>query len=177
MTTDPEQPQAPRSSMRPGLRILLFASLALNLMVAGLFLGAVASGRVGDKPRMEFNLGPFMRSLGEEDRRAIIADVRSQPEVRLLSPRQRRAELVEMVSLLRADDFDVEAMTALLSRQRDAGGRIVIAAHDALVRRLVEAGPEARSAFADRLEAELRRGPGPDRDRDRDRDDQRRGNN
>ena len=161
MATDlpPDPTEAPRPKMRTGLRIVLFVSLALNLLVAGLVVGAVASGRAGDKARMNLNFGPFIRALNEEDRRAIAREVRGNPEARPPSPLERRRDLVEIVEILRADPFDVDRLDALLTKQRDAGTRVVVAAHAAFAERLAAASPQERAAFADRLEAELRRGP------------------
>ncbi len=145
--------------LRPAIRILLLISLALNLVVIGLVAGALVSGRVGDRPRLSFELGPFVRALDPEDRRAIIETIRSDPDVRPPSPRERRRKLVEMVQILRTEPFDPAAMEQLLAEQRDQGQRIVSRAHSALVMRLSEVSPAERAAFADRLESETRRGP------------------
>lgn len=141
------------------MRIVLFVSLALNLLIVGLVVGAVASGQGPGKPRVDFNLGPFVRALDEEDRRAIVRDVRRNSENRAISPRERRADLLEMIELLRADTFDEAAMLALLAEQRSKGEQLVATAHEALVDRLAASTPERRATFADRLEDEMRRQP------------------
>ena len=160
--SDPTPTQA-RTGMRPALRVLLFVSLALNLLIAGLVAGAIGSGRVGDRPRLNFDLGPFVRALGPEDRRAILDEVRSDPDFRPPSPRQRRQDLVHITQILRTEPFDAAAMEQVLADQRERGQRIVAGAHRALVARMAELPAAERAAFADRLEAESRRGP-PDRE-------------
>ena len=155
----PPTGETPKPRMRTGLRVVLFVSLALNLLVAGLVVGAVASGRAGDKARMDLNFGPFIRALSDEDRRLIVRQVRNDPEARPPSPRERRRDLVEIVDILRTEPFDTERLNMLLAKQRDVGTRVVVAAHTAFAERLAAASPADRAAFADRLEAELRRGP------------------
>lgn len=159
-TPDTPTPDTPRRASR-GFRILLFVSLAMNMLIVGLLVGALSSGRMGSKPRVDFDFGPFFRSLSEEDRRAIVQSVRSNPDIRPPSPRNRRQDLLTFVDIMRSDPFDSAAMADLMAKQRENGSRVLVAAHGAFLERMEASSLEDRIAFADRLVAELRdRRPG-----------------
>ena len=63
------------------------------------------------------------------------------------------------LTLLRADPFDPDALRARMQEQNDFIARRQTLSRDLLVTRLSEMTPAERSAFADRLETTLRRGP------------------
>lgn len=153
---------APEKTTKPGrgLRIALFVSLAFNLLIVGVVAGGLASGRIGgDKPRVGFDLGPIARILDQDARREIGREVRSNPQTRPLSMRQRRQDLAELVELLRAETFDADAVSAIFDRQREAGFRVVKGAQDAFVGFLSTAPLSDRIVYADRLEADISRMP------------------
>jgi uncharacterized membrane protein len=138
------------------MRVLLFVSLALNLLVAGLVLGDILTltgGGPGRGPRpAELALGPVARALDEDDRRAILDSLRGDPDLRPLGRGEVETGLRELATTLRADPFVPDAFRAALTMQN----RLVIdaqaAVQGALLTQVEVMSPEERAAFADRLE-------------------------
>ncbi len=137
-----------------GVRLLLVASLALNLLVAGLVLGdALAGGGPGGPPRrVEMSLGPLARALDEEDRRAILEDLRARPEVAPLGRGPHGADLAAIRAALRAEPFDPDRARAAFAEQARAVAAAQGAAQEALLARLAAMSPAERAAVAERLE-------------------------
>jgi uncharacterized membrane protein len=137
------------------VRVLLVLSLALNLAVAGMVIGAMVTGGPHRGPaRIDMSLGPLGRALSPEDRRAVVQDLRGSGALGGMDRGARRAALAETVTLLRAEPFDPEALARGFAAQRDSGGRVLEAGHAALVARIATMTPRERAALADRLEAE-----------------------
>jgi uncharacterized membrane protein len=157
--TDPAPP-APPAPPRPGrgLKIALALSVALNLGVAGLALGAwLKEGPGGRGLPRELSFGPFDQAFLPEDRAALRRDLIARaPEIRTTRA-EMRAELQAVLQALRARPYDPAALTrALAAIETRYAGRL------ALGRSLIEARLQAlddagRQAFADRLEDGLRK--------------------
>ena len=140
----------------------LVVSLALNLLVVGVVLGALVSG--GGKHRGDRDAGPargfigepFLRALPQEDRRALARNFRDNPGS-IQETRQALAERVEgFLGALRAEPFDLDVAAGYLSEQRalivdrqKLGERL-------LLERFAAMSAEERSAYADRLEKSLK---------------------
>jgi len=167
--TAPELPPAAVSAHpgpRPGrgLRIALGLSLAVNLLVLGLVGGAVLHGppsRFHDGRDMSF--GPFAEALRPEDRKALRRDILQRaPELR--AGREKRQQEIEgLLQALRAEPFDAARLESVMAAQQaQLASQLALGA--AVIRDYLIALPlEERLAFADRLEASLRRGPGGDK--------------
>ena len=137
------------SRVRPWLRIVLGVSLALNLAVAGLALGAAIRFGGPDRARPPLPLGAVLyRELPREDRRALRDDrLGTRPE----RAERRRAEAAQLDAALRAVPFDptsIEAFLEAQSRQRNA---LEQALRAAWLTRVSEMSDTARAAYADRL--------------------------
>lgn len=148
------------------LRLALILSVALNLAVAGVVAGAwLRAGpgerRAPDAAVRDLGFGPFAGALSEEDRRALRrAYLQRSPDLREVR-RQMRADMAGVLAALRAEPF---APDALQSALRDAGARTaerLELGQSLLLERIEAMTPEARRAFADRLEAGLTRRGGP----------------
>lgn len=149
----------------PWMRIVLFTSLALNLLV----LGAVVGSRFGEKEQLRKErvevpgignaIGPYGRALSKEDRRALGREfVRNARELR--STRQEmRALGAQVVDALRAEPFDATPVRALLGQQIEVGQQLQRKGQSLLVERIEAMTPAARAEFADNLEKMLKRGP------------------
>ncbi|MHA7877141.1 periplasmic heavy metal sensor [Roseivivax sp.] len=145
-------PPAPRTPR--WLKLVLFASLALNLAVLGLVAGTVINR--GPPHRAEAPPGVvYMRALPAEDRRAVFRSLRDARRG-LAQPGREGARALEM---LRADPFDAAGFAALIERQNRQGDALRDAGQAALIARLDEMGPEGRAAYADRLEESFAQGP------------------
>lgn len=143
------------------VRWLLIASLALNLLVAGLLLGSLifddGPGR-GPRP-VELALGPFARALDEEDRHAILESLRDRPDLRPMRGEEREAAFADILAAVRAEPFDPARAGAALAAQSSRVEAVQAAVQAELLERLRAMTPEQRAAFAERLDSELRRGP------------------
>mgnify|MGYP001767271267 CR=1 FL=1 len=156
MTEPTATPPAP---LRPGrgLKIALALSVALNLAVAGLVVGAWASGhgpRHGG-PR-DLSFGPFSAALSPQDRRALRqAFLDRTPDLRS-SREAARAEFQTLLSALRARPFDPAALSTALAAIETRNASRLELGRSLLEARLAGMDEAERLAFADRLEAGLR---------------------
>ena len=150
-----------RSALSAPLRWVLVVSLALNLLVAGLVVGAALRDD-GPRRHMEIGPGPLAKALSEADRRAILAELRERPGVGPPGREERRQAMAEVLAALRTEPFDRERAEAALASQAERLATVERAIQDAMIARVASMSPEERAAFADRLETELERGPGRD---------------
>lgn len=135
-------------------RIVLVVSLALNLAIAGIVVGAVVSGRAGDGPPRSFELGigPMARALEPQERRAIGRALRQDRSLRGVDFRGR---VNDMIAALRAEPFDPEALRALMEEQSASIAGIQAKAQDATLSQIIAMTPDRRRAFADQVAEEL----------------------
>jgi len=156
-------------------RLVLVTSLALNLGILGMVVGAVVKGGWhGGDPRTirDVGFGPFTQALTEEDRKAMRrAFMANAPDMHA-TRQSLRQDMAALLTALRAVPFDPAALGEAL-RQITARARQRQEFGEKLLLEYVAALPEAgRLAFADRLETGLtrQRPPGdrpPPHDRDR----------
>lgn len=147
------------------LRIALAVSVALNLAVAGLFAGmALHHGGFGpDRDGVrDLGFGPFTEALSREDRAALRqAFLAKAPDLRQ-ARREMMADQRDLLAALRAEPFDAAKLSEVMAAQQ---GRMAarLETGQALMRDFLTAmSPEARLAFADRLEERLSHGRGRD---------------
>ena len=160
--------QSPDTSARPPRlwRIVLAVSLALNLAVAGLALGAVVKHRHEGTDRSAPRFGPFSDALDHQDRAALRGAFRAAlPDFR--DERAAiRAELAEVLPILRAEPFDRGALAAAMDRMGQRTAERLAKGQALMLDHIAAMTPEARASFADRLEQALeRRGAGDRGDR------------
>ena len=156
----PQTPDAPPKKRR-WLMPLLFVSLALNLLVAGLVVGHALSpdarfDREG-RPARGVIGEPFVRALPPADRRALMRDV-MQDRDRIRDSRESLKQRFDaFLAALRAVPFDTDEVRRLLQEQREAAvGRQEIG-ETLLMKRLDDMTDDERAAYADRLEESLQR--------------------
>jgi len=152
------------AKMKPWLRIVLAGSLALNLAVAGLAIGAVIRFRDDGGPKAGPPFGSMMfRELDPETRRSLRqkagGDHGSFHD-------RRRAEGAAILTLLRADPFEVEALTGFIEGQASSGRDFQKSVQQAWVARVGAMTVDERAAYADELQQRMRRPHGPKRHRD-----------
>lgn len=156
---DPEMPKTPpRAPIRGWIKVLLFTSLAVNLAVVGLAIGAVL--RHGDMmghraDRASQFGGPYTGALSREDRRAIWQQMRAMHGEGRPSRDDIRAEFAAVVQALRADPYDPGLVRDIVGRQFDAGIARQQAGQALLLERIDAMSPAERAAFADRLAERL----------------------
>jgi uncharacterized membrane protein len=161
--TDPVPPSAlPAPSRVPGwIKAVLAASVALNLGIAGLALGAWLGDRPhgGRMPR-DLSFGPFGEALSRDDRRALRLAFETRMPGMKPDREAARAEIDTLLAALRAEPYDAAALTAALQAIEDRlSGRIELGR--SLLEEHILAMTEAeRAAFAARLQEVLRHGSG-----------------
>lgn len=149
---------------KPNMRWVLAASLSLNLLFVGSFVGAAyrhagAPGG-GEPPAMRSYATPYVLALPREKRRALFDALHSGDHgVVPLSRQERRALYAQMVATLRATPFDPTAAEGVLSAQRDAVLGVQSAAQSMWLKEVTDMAPDERATYADELEKVLKRGP------------------
>lgn len=141
---------------------LLVASLAVNLIVVGIVIGALLSPdgprRGGDGQRSVRGVvgEPFFRALPEDARREMVRDLMANRD----RARENRAALRQrfeaFLAALRSDPFDAAEVGRLLGEQRGAAVRRQELGEELLLKRLEAMSAEERAAYADALEDRLR---------------------
>jgi uncharacterized membrane protein len=157
MTTEPTL----RFGLAKPLRWLLLVSLALNLLVAGLVVGALLR-HDGPRRHMAMGPGPFAQALSAEDRRAILTSLRDRPGFGPPGREERQQAMAEVLAALRSEPFDRSRAEAAMASQADRLATVEGAIRGAMIERIASMSSQDRAAFAERLEGELKRGP--DRD-------------
>lgn len=149
--------EAERKSPTKVWRIVLIASLALNVLIVGFVVGTALSGREGGPARgLELGPGPFARALAPNERRAVLRAMRDGERL----PRvEMRENMQALVAALRAQPFDADRLNQAMQVQRDRLAQLQDDAQAALLAQIIAMSPERRAAFADTLESEMRRRP------------------
>lgn len=138
------------------LRILLGASLALNLLVLGLAIGAVLrfGGPDGARRPPPVLGAALYRELPREDRRAYRKAMQELPNVR--GP-DRKTAARQIAQLLRATPFDPDALGTLLGEYATRRDKWHAMAGMVLLEQVDQMSENERMAYADRIEEALSR--------------------
>lgn len=161
-------PETPAEGPRPArwTRLLLFASLALNLIV----VGAVVGSMLGRGPShhvivRDISFGAYTEALSPEDRAALRAELRAAAPAMRDIRQSQRSEQEALLAALRTVPFEAQQVRDILARQRDRASRGIALGHDLMLQRIEAMDDEARAEFAGRLQEELLRPrgrrPGP----------------
>ncbi len=159
-------------ALRRWVPIALAVSLALNLLVAGMFLGVwikspekPAPGATNDARLLrddarllrDLGLGPFLSAFPPDSRRRVAQRIRA--EVGSLADGRAALvrELKEMLDLMRADPFDPEALARVVEAQKQRLHQRADVGREVVLEAIIQMSPEERRAYADRLERALRR--------------------
>ncbi|UWR10229.1 periplasmic heavy metal sensor [Sulfitobacter mediterraneus] len=155
------QTPTPKASRK--MRWALGLSLAVNLLFVGAIGGAVyrnAGGPGLDRhraPELRSYGTPYVRALPRKDRRDLHADLKKDNGAARPSRAERRAQYDNMLAVLRADPFEVDAVRDILKVQGAAAYGMQTAAHSAWLDRISAMSEAERQSYADRLERELKK--------------------
>ncbi|MEP2030991.1 MAG: periplasmic heavy metal sensor [Paracoccaceae bacterium] len=140
-------------------RVVLVASLALNLLVVGVVAGAMwrFGGDQHDRRGSEFS-APFIRALSHADRRAIGKEMRMMREQAKSGRAARNALYEQMSDALRSDPFNMAQVEDLSLRQRSTVNERLTAAQEIWLRHIADMTAQERTEYADRLDGVLARG-------------------
>lgn len=139
-------------------KVLLIASLALNVLVLGLIAGAFLRaederpGRRSPPIGREIGVAPILELLEPEDRRAmgreVFRELRRNPDRRA----EMRGRLAAVATLLRQDVVDQAALEALFADHSEEVLRRHQKVQQVLAETLAAKTPEERAALASQLE-------------------------
>jgi uncharacterized membrane protein len=160
-----ETPSSAPSPAKPPLprrfRWLLIASLTLNLLVVGAVVGTAlrvaGGGRLPPPAERSLGFGPWSGGLDRDDYRALRRGFEQSGRDLRDARAAENADRQALITALRADPFDPATLDAVAARmqartlERLEFGQQVIRAH------VVAMSPQARRAFADRLERHTHR--------------------
>lgn len=143
------------------MRLLLFGSLAVNLLIAGLVLGAISLRGDDDRRHLrgarDLAPFPFIIAMEPEDRRALVERFREESRPHRADRSEMRERLQTFLAALRADEFDVAIVQGLLEGERQRGRARQEAGQGVLIDYFQSMTVDQRRAYADRLERILKR--------------------
>ncbi len=136
------------------VRYCLVVSLALNLLVVGIFVGAIAGH---DRRSHGWNpagmsVRPLINALPDAERSVLIDRLREASKSEAGDAGtviRRNVEL--LASAIEADPYDAEAVLSAFQKQRETFGRLGEKGHSAIVDVISELSPEDRVSLAETL--------------------------
>ncbi len=155
-----ETPVAPQQGLARWSKIVLFTSLALNLLVIGLVAGMILrhGGDGRQPPLRDLGYGPFGAALSGPDRTALAVGMMGRAGDLQSNREDLRQQFREMLAILRTRPFDAPALESLVDRQRAKLAERQAIGQRLLLDRIEAMTEDERFAFADRLELNLRHG-------------------
>lgn len=155
-----ETSKTPRRSW-PWLKITLFVSLAVNLMILGLVAGTVLGKKPGERTTMlrDLGYGPFISALPREDRREIGQEIRDREGSFRKNRAEFRREFEAFLTVLRSDPLDEAALRQAVERQRGQVTDRMALGQALLLEQIRDMTPDARAAYADELDKLFKRRP------------------
>ena len=162
-----QAPEPQKKSRRIWLRVVLFASLAANLLIVGMVAGAIirggppGHGNAGRQIQMaDFGFAPYVRALSPKHRRELGREMRKLTGDRQANREEFVAFARSFLDALRARPYNPAAL-----QQKVAGQQSRLFGHQEigqriLLERLARMSNSERAAYADRLERSLRRALG-----------------
>ncbi len=160
MTETPNIPLGRPAVSRRGVRWALIVSLAVNLGVAGMALGAFlhdGPGRRGDMIH-DLGFGPFDQALRPQDRDALKAAMGAKAGDLRASRAEVAQDAVAIVAALRLQPFDPSALDAALTGQQSHLSARMKLGGAALRDFLTGLSQQDRLDFADRMERHMLHG-------------------
>lgn len=155
--TDPAMPQPRPAATR---RWLLIASLTLNLLVVGVVAGTAlrhAGGEGGPEAGRALGFGPWSRGLSHEDHQALRRAFEASGQDFRAAWREERADRAALILALQAEPFDPAALDAIAARMHARSIARMDLGQQLIRDHVVAMTPQARRAFAERMQAEPRR--------------------
>jgi uncharacterized membrane protein len=155
--SDPSPSTPENSGWSRTRRVIFYASLALNLLVVGVVIGAVLTGGRPSARAPLDSAVPMVRALSPEQRAEVVTRMRTVSPDRSERPVTMMRRTREVLQVLRSDTFDPVRFDALLAEQGAATARRAATGRAALVEILSGMSAADRRAYVDRLEERLRR--------------------
>ena len=157
-TTTPLPPPSQPRPVRRWLRWLLVASLGLNLLLLGLAAGAILRGPP-DRVRAGPALGYYAHALPNPYRRDLGRELRASRGDWAATRDALRDQRLAFAAALTAEPYDQDRVEALLAEEQSFATSLGARARALLAAQIARMDPEARAAFAERLQDSRRRDP------------------
>lgn len=138
-------------------RVLLIASLGLNLLIAGAVVGGVATHERRAPPPNDVSIGPFTEAFDKADRDALRKAVADQSTSFREMKRALDADVVRLIEALRAEPWDEAVVRAVMSGMRERLEARSQIGEGLIFTRLEAMTTPERQAFAARLEKRMKR--------------------
>lgn len=158
---DSTKPDVPKT--RGWVKILLFVSLSLNLLVVGMVAGAIYRGGPDDRrgpphmARIDLGLGPYGNALSRADRRVLRRAIGEGAFFASANRADIRLEMRSVLAALRQVPFDPNGLRDTMGQQQNRLVQGQNVGKDALLKHLSEMAAPERQVYADRLEKVLGR--------------------
>lgn len=165
MTLDP----APKPRWPRWAKLLLITSLAANLAVVGLVVGANMRGPIATADRMSLPIEGFRRvhrAMPGPDQAALRADLRDRHDRIRAHRKQINTGRRAFLAVLTAEPYSEADLKQILEGQAQSWSDISAEARALLLKRITAMTPEARTIFAQNLDRELKRRQRPRRSAD-----------
>ena len=160
--TPPTPPTTPAAPVTPAtnLRRALIASLAVNLAVAGLAVGAFLHGGTDGRTEMvrDLGFGSFDEALRPQDRDVLKQAIRAKSGAVKATRAELATDATAVIATLRTNPFDPSALDAALAGQAAHLSARIKLGNDTLRDFLTSLPAQDRLDFADRLEHHLQHG-------------------
>ena len=140
-----------------GLKIALVVSLAFNLLIIGLIVGAMTHRwrepeMRDDRAVAEMGFAPYVGALEPADRRALGRELMKRAGDFKRNREEIKAEFARITAILRAPEFDAEAFRASLMAQGSKFEERRATGIELLIESVSAMDKDKRAAFADRLD-------------------------
>jgi len=160
-TTDQAVPPA-KPKRRHGLKIALVISLALNLLIIGLIIGALSHrwrdpDMRQDRALADLGFSPYVAALDPEDRHDLGREMFKRAGDFRRNRQEIQAEFAAIVGLLREPEFDPQSLRDRLLAQGKKLEERRATGIELFIVQLSKMDQEKRAAVADRLERLLKR--------------------
>ncbi len=142
-------------------KILLFVSLAFNLLVVGLVAGVLIGGprdRDRNPALRDLGFGPFVWALPREDQRALREAMRGAEGSFRENRTRIRSQFEAILTALRAEPYDPSEVERLVVAQQDRISERQALGKRILLDRITVMSPDERVAYANKLAEALQRG-------------------
>jgi uncharacterized membrane protein len=140
-------------------KVMLMASLALNLAFVGMIAGAAYRFGGGKHHARSGQFGaPYIQALSHEERRDLRAALHPSEDTDAQETGSRRALYAQMSSLLRATPFDAAGVEAIVRQQHTAITAHIVTAQTLWLQQVSDMTLAERSDYADRLDDIIARG-------------------
>lgn len=140
---------------RRWVTILLFVSLALNLLVVGVALGTAYRFKGDSHGKAPPGFGPALyRALPKEERKALRGELY---ERHIQGAKMRSQGFTALQTALRAEPFDPVPLNTLLDQQAQAMAELQTALQEEWLERITAMTGTERKAYADRLQQVIKR--------------------